>query len=66
MDVVGVWINADDPHEQYFMTGYKDEAHYNDFLEKANANPKYQAMTDKINKDRESIEVLTLIPAEDR
>jgi hypothetical protein len=66
VEVVGVWINADDPHEQYFMTGYKDEAHYKEFLEKANANPEYQEMTEDINEDRESIEVLTLIPAEDQ
>jgi hypothetical protein len=36
------------------------------FLEKANANPEYQEMTEDINEDRESIEVLTLIPAEDQ
>jgi quercetin dioxygenase-like cupin family protein len=61
--VVGVWMNADDPHEQYFMTGYKDESHYKEFVERVQTDPKYQEMSDEIKKDRESIEVVTLTPA---
>ena len=60
--IVGLWINAEDPHEQYFMTAYKDESHYKKFVETMRTDPAYQEMSDEIQKDRESIEVVTLKP----
>lgn len=62
--LIGLWQNVNDPHEQFFMTGYKNETHYKQFVEKVSSDPKYQKMSDEIEKDRESIEVLTLKPVE--
>ena len=66
VQVVGLWVNADDPNEQYFMTGYRDESHYRDFVEKVRSDKKYQEMSEEINKNRESIEAITLLPTFDK
>lgn len=60
--VVGLWVNTEDPHEQYFMTAYKNESHYKKFVESMREDPTYQEMSSKIENDRESIEVVTLKP----
>jgi hypothetical protein len=62
---VGEWINADDPHEQVFMTGFRDETHYREFVEKIRSDKHYQEMSEELMKDRVSIEVVTLKPAFD-
>ena len=62
---VGVWTNINDPQEQYFMTAYKDENHYKQFLEKAGTNQKYQEMSKELAEERESIEGVNLRPATD-
>ena len=58
--VIGVWQNTDDLQEYYFMTTFRDEMHYNQFIENMKTNTKYQELSTELGKDRESIEVITL------
>ena len=63
--VVGGWVNADKNNEMYFMTGYKDEAHYTKFVSSMKDNAKYQELTQEMAVEREAVEVTTLKPVED-
>lgn len=59
--VIGTWYSADDPSETYFMTGFKSEQHYSDFVEKMKTHDDYQRMSKEMEPDRLSIEAATLI-----
>lgn len=59
--VIGTWYSADDPSETYFMTGFKNEQHYSDFVEKMKTHNDYQRMSKEMEPDRLSIEAATLI-----
>ena len=61
VDVVGTWYNLDDPSETYFITAFKSEQHYTDFIEKMKAHEEYQRMSMEMEPDRLSIEAATLI-----
>jgi replicative superfamily II helicase len=61
VDVVGTWYNVDDPSETYFMTAFKSEQHYTDFIEKMKTHEDYQRMSMEMEPDRLSIEAATLI-----
>ena len=58
--VIGVWQNTEDPNEVYFMTAFQSEEHYQNFVAAVQEDSSYQAMGQKIEADRESIEVTTL------
>ena len=58
--VVGVWQNSNDSKEVYFMTAFRDEEHYNNFVAAVKEDSTYLEMSLKIEEDRESIEVTTL------
>ena len=58
--VIGVWQNTEDPNEVYFMTAFQSEEHYQNFVATVREDSAYQAMGEKIEADRESIEVTTL------
>jgi len=60
VEVIGTWYNADDPSETYFMTGFKSEQHYSDFVEKMKTHDDYQRMSKEMEPDRLSIEAVTL------
>ena len=32
VQVIGVWVNTENPYEVYLMTAFKDEAHYESFV----------------------------------
>ena len=61
VDVIGTWYNVDDPSETYFMTAFKSEQHYTDFIEKMKTHEDYQRMSTEMEPDRLSIEGATLI-----
>ena len=61
VDVVGTWYNVDDPSETYFMTAFKSQQHYDDFIEKMKTHEDYQRMSAEMEPDRLSIEAATLI-----
>ena len=61
VDVIGTWYNVDDPSETYFMTAFKSEQHYTDFIEKMKTHEDYQRMSKEMEPDRLSIEAATLI-----
>jgi UDP-galactopyranose mutase len=50
-----------DPSETYFITAFKSEQHYTDFIEKMKAHEEYQRMSMEMEPDRLSIEAATLI-----
>ena len=58
--VVGVWQNIEDPNEVYFMTAFRSEEHYQNFVATVKQDSTYLNMSAKIEEDRESIEVTTL------
>jgi hypothetical protein len=58
--MVGEWTNVDDSKEFYFMTEYRDEAHYNQFTEAMRENEDYQSASKLLEPIRESVEVVTL------
>ena len=58
--VIGVWQNTKDPNEVYFMTAFRNEEHYQNFVVNVKKDSSYLKMTSKIEEDRESIEVVTL------
>ncbi|MCH8906098.1 MAG: hypothetical protein IH840_03330 [Candidatus Heimdallarchaeota archaeon] len=58
--VVGGWVNVEKTNELFFMTGYKDEEHYNSFIAEMKENTRYQELTEQLSGDRESIDVTTL------
>jgi hypothetical protein len=60
VDVVGTWYNIDDPSETYFITAFKSEQHYTDFIEKMKTHVDYQRMSTEMEPDRLSIEAATL------
>ncbi len=63
--VIGVWQNADNPLEYYFITGYRDEQHYREFGENSKHNQRYLDLSKEMEEARESIEVITLKMAVD-
>ena len=63
--VIGVWENLDDPNELFFMTAFRDESHYNGFVEGMGSNQDYQEMSKAMADQRESIEVTSLRMAVD-
>jgi hypothetical protein len=65
VEVVGGWENVNDKDELYFMTGYRDQDHYNKFTETMKNNARYQELTALIGNEREGISVVTLKPAGD-
>ena len=58
--VVGTWYDVNDSSETYFMTAFKNEQHYDDFVEKMKSHEGYQRMTKEMAPDRLSIEGATL------
>ncbi|MFQ5819662.1 MAG: hypothetical protein ACE5I5_06720 [Candidatus Heimdallarchaeota archaeon] len=58
--VIGGWQNVNDPQETWFMTAYRDKAHFDEALAKMQADPKYMEMSKKLQEARDSIEVTTL------
>lgn len=58
--VIGEWGNTDNPKEYYFMTAYRDENHYRDFVNAMKENTRYQEMGKILASERESIEVVRL------
>ena len=58
--VVGGGTNIENPQEEYFMTVYKNKAHYEETVSKLRNDPKYQELTKKLEDRRDSIEVITL------
>ncbi|MHA2028728.1 MAG: hypothetical protein ACW99A_15020 [Candidatus Kariarchaeaceae archaeon] len=63
--VIGGWENAEDKNELYFMTGYRDQDHYNEFTAKMKENTRYQELSAELGKERESVKVVTLNQSED-
>ncbi|MHA2090514.1 MAG: hypothetical protein ACW98K_06610 [Candidatus Kariarchaeaceae archaeon] len=63
--VIGGWENVEKQGELLFMTGYKDEDHYNKFVGAMKENAKYQELTQQLVGERESVEVTTLKSATD-
>ena len=58
--VIGGWKNADDKDELYFMTGYRDQNHYDEFVSKMKNNSRYQELSADLGKDRVSVRAVTL------
>ena len=58
--VIGTWYNINDPSETYFMTAFKNDQHYLDFVEKMKSHEAYQRMSMEMEPDRLSIEAATL------
>ena len=58
--VLGVWLNIDNANEVYFMTAFKNQEHYNTFIESMKENDQYQKMSQELAEERESIEVKNL------
>jgi len=58
--VLGVWLNIDNAKEVYFMTAFKSQEHYSQFIESMKENDQYQKMSQELAEDRESIEVKNL------
>lgn len=58
--VIGGWENADDKNELFFMTSYNDQNHYDEFTSNMKNNTRYQELTTELEKDRESVKVVTL------
>lgn len=63
--VIGGWKNADDKDELYFMTGYRDQSHYEEFTTKMKENARYQELSTDLGNSRESVKVITLNEAVD-
>lgn len=63
--VIGGWENVDNKSELFFMTGYRDEEHYNKFVGSMKDDKKYQELSKLLEEERESIEVTTLKSATD-
>ena len=60
VNVIGSWYNADDETETYFITAFRNEQHYADFVEKMKTHEDYQRMTLEMEPDRLSIQGTTL------
>lgn len=58
--VIGTWYNVDDENETYFITAFKNEQHYIDFVKKMETHTEYQQMSKEMAPDRISIESATL------
>lgn len=52
--VLGHWINQKNEDETVLITVYKDEAHYQRFIEKMKSDPQYQERQEFLNSVRES------------
>ena len=63
--VVGGWENVEKKNELYFMTGYRDQEHYKSFVTSMKENSRYKELTEKLNEERESVDVTTLSSMED-
>ena len=61
IETVGMWVNKDDSSEAYYVNGYKDEAHFNSFVEDMKNDDEYQLLTDKIKASQGEVEVVTLV-----
>ena len=59
--VIGVWQNQHNDREYFFMTAYRDEDHYNQFVHAVSGNARYQELSNILARDRESIEAISLI-----
>jgi len=46
--IIGGWINFDNPLEEYFLTAYRDKAHYDDFITQMKSHILYQELSKKI------------------
>ncbi|OLS22025.1 MAG: hypothetical protein HeimC2_30790 [Candidatus Heimdallarchaeota archaeon LC_2] len=58
--VIGGWENADDKDELYFITGYRDQNHYDEFVANMKNNARYQELSADLGSERESVKVVTL------
>lgn len=58
--VLGNWYNVNDPSEDYTITVYKDENHYQKFVKKMKKNEIYVKLSTKLGKIRERIKIVTL------
>lgn len=58
--VVGLWENVEDSNELYYMTEFRDQAHYDEFVSKMKDNEEYNTRGQKLADQRESIKAITL------
>lgn len=58
--VIGGWENADDKNELFFMTSYNNQNHYDEFTSTMKNNVRYQELSTELEKERESVKVVTL------
>ena len=58
--VIGTWYNVDDTSDTYYMTGFKNDQHYSDFVEKMKSHQGYQELSKEMGADRLAIEGVTL------
>lgn len=58
--VIGLWRNADNQKEYFFMTQYNDVDHYMEFVSKMKDNETYQTLSKAISRERVSLESYTL------
>lgn len=60
VELIGVWKNKKNPLEKYMLTKYRDEDHYQEFINAVRAIPEYIEMTQQVNKVRLSNEIVDL------
>ena len=60
VETVGEWVNSDDDREVYFITGYRDEEHYNSFVSAMKENSAYIESSKKLGDMRESVKAVNL------
>lgn len=62
VELIGVFVNKDNPLEYYMITKYRDEDHFQSFIATVRELPEYQKMTQRVSDVRISAEAVTLIP----
>ncbi len=61
VELVGIWINREDPLEYYMITKFRDEEHHKEFVDTVKQIPEYVEMTKRINEVRLTTEMVNLI-----
>lgn len=61
VELIGVWKNRDNPLEYYMLTRYRDENHFQEFIQTVRQLPEYQEMTKRVSEVRISAESVTLV-----
>jgi hypothetical protein len=62
VDIVGFWVNAEDESEAYYMSKYKDEAHYKSTVDILRKDEDYIRLGAELQKTRVENESKRLIP----